>query len=216
MKRPLRDDNQAPIAEYAIVGDGRTVALIAMDGRVDWWPSPTLDAPPLCAAIIDPGQGGHFVLSPVGPHEVDRRYLYRTNVLESTYRTAQGVVTVTQALNVGSSGRLPWVEFVHRIVALSGQVTMHWEWRPGDRFGRAAPWNTSYHGTPLSVVGDQVVGVITEDATECIVADDGGALRGDLHRRTGKSQDHCARRERPRAAFHTGPGGGGGTLGPDY
>jgi hypothetical protein len=83
------------------------------------------------------------------------------------------VVAVTQALNVGSSGRLPWVEFAHRIVALSGQVTVHWEWRPGDRFGQAAPWITSYHGTPLSIVGDQVVGVITDDATECIVEDDG-------------------------------------------
>ena len=148
------------------------------DGSVDWWPCPTLDAPPLCAALIDPDRGGHFVLRPVGAYEIDRRYLYRTNVLESTYRTAQGVVTVTQALNVGSSGRLPWVEFAHRIVALSGQVTMHWEWRPGDRFGRAAPWITSYHGTPLSIVGDQVVGVIADDATECIDDDDGGAMRG--------------------------------------
>ncbi len=118
------------------------------------------------------------MLCPVGRYEVDRRYLYRTNVLESTYRTSQGVVTVTQALNVGSSGRLPWVEFVHRVVALSGQVTTHWEWRPGDRFGRVAPRITSYHGTPLTIVGDQVVGVITDDATESAVDDDGSAMRG--------------------------------------
>ena len=178
MTRPVRDDGYVPIDAYAIVGDGRTVALIASDGSVDWWPCPTLDAPPLCAALVDPGRGGRFVLCPVGRYEVDRRYLYRTNVLESTYRTSQGVVTVTQALNVGSSGRLPWVEFVHRVVALSGQVTMHWEWRPGDRFGRVAPWITSYHGTPLTIVGDQVVGVITDDATESAVDDDGSAIRG--------------------------------------
>ena len=178
MKRPVRNDGYIPIADYAVVGDGRTVALIAADGSVDWWPCPTLDAPPLCAALIDPERGGHFVLSPVGAYKVDRRYLRRTNVLESTYRTPQGVATVTQALNIGSSGRLPWVEFVHRIVALSGQVTMHWEWRPGDRFGRATPWITSYHGTPLTIVGDQVVGVITEDSIECTVDDDRGAMRG--------------------------------------
>ena len=178
VKRTVRDDGFVPIADYALVGDGRTVALVATDGSVDWWPCPTLDAPPLCAALIDPDRGGHFVLRPVGAYEVDRRYLHRTNVLESTYRTSQGVVTVTQALNVGSSGRLPWVEFAHRIVALSGQVTMHWEWRPGDRFGRVAPWITSYHGTPLSIVGDQVVGVITNDAIECTVDDDGRAMRG--------------------------------------
>ena len=55
---------------------------------------------------------------------------------------------------------------------------MHWEWRPGDRFGRVAPWITSYHGTPLTIVGDQVVGVITDDATESAVDDDGSAMRG--------------------------------------
>ncbi len=118
------------------------------------------------------------MVRPVGAYEVDRRYLYRTNVLETTYRTPQGVATVTQALNVGASGRLPWVEFVHRIVALSGDVTMHWEWRPGDRFGRVAPWITSYHGIPLSIVGDQVVGVVTDDPIERTVDDDGGAMRG--------------------------------------
>ena len=180
MRRPVRDDGYVPIADYALVGDGRTAALVATDGSVDWWPCPTLDAPPLCAAIVDPERGGHFVLRPVERYEVDRRYLYRTNVLESIYRTSEGVVTVTQAMNVGSSGRLPWVEFVHRIVVLSGQVTMHWEWRPGDHFGRAAPWVTSYHGTPLSIVGHQVVGVITDDATECTVDDDRGAVRGTL------------------------------------
>jgi hypothetical protein len=67
MKRPIRHDGYVPIADYAVVGDGRTAALVATDGSVDWWPCPTLDAPPLCAAIIDPRRGGHFVLCPSGP-----------------------------------------------------------------------------------------------------------------------------------------------------
>lgn len=119
MRHPARDDSYVPIAAYGVVGDGRTVALVAADGSVDWWPAPTLDAPPLCAAVIDPDRGGRFMLCPVGPHEADRRYLSRTNVLETTYRTSQGVATVTQALNVGSSGRLPWV---NSPIALSASV----------------------------------------------------------------------------------------------
>ena len=70
MTRPVHDDGYVPIDAYAIVGDGRTVALIASDGSVDWWPCPTLDAPPLCAALVDPGRGGRFVLCPVGRYEV--------------------------------------------------------------------------------------------------------------------------------------------------
>ncbi|HTU38249.1 MAG TPA: glycoside hydrolase family 15 protein [Acidimicrobiales bacterium] len=178
MRNRVRENGFAAIADYAVVGDGRSVALLAADGRVDWWPCPTLDAPPVCASIVDVDRGGVFELSPVGDYEIDRHYLCRTNVLESICRTSHGLVGVTQGFNVGSSGRLPWVEFVHRCVVLSGQVTMHWVWRPGDRFGQATPWITSHHGMPLSVVGDQVIGVLTEDATECSVDHDRRAMRG--------------------------------------
>ena len=49
-----RHEGYAPISDYAVLGDGRTTALAASDGRIDWWPIPTLDAPPVCAAILDP------------------------------------------------------------------------------------------------------------------------------------------------------------------
>lgn len=163
MSQSARIDGYAPIEAYAALGDGRTVALVAADGRVDWWPFPTLDAPPLCSAILDPEHGGHFQLRPKGPHEAKRRYLEGTNVLETTYSTAEGSIAVTQALNAGTAGRLPWTEFVHRCVGLSGEVTMHWEWRPGDRFGRASPWVGLDQGLPVSRVGDQLVAVICDD-----------------------------------------------------
>jgi GH15 family glucan-1,4-alpha-glucosidase len=80
----------APIENYAVLGDGRTAALVALDGSVDWWPVPTLHAPPICAALLDPVNGGHCSLAPEGDFDSQRRYLPNTNVLETIYRTDAG------------------------------------------------------------------------------------------------------------------------------
>ena len=153
-----------PIADYAVMGDGRTSALLASDGRVDWWPVPTLDAPPIFSAILDPENGGYFSLSPEDAYEVARRYVEATNVLETTYTNTDGVVRVTSALNTGFSGRLPWIEFAFRVEAVDGHVAMGWKLKPGDRFGRASPSISAKDGIPIVTVGDQTVAVIVDGA----------------------------------------------------
>ena len=102
-----REDGFAPIGSYAAIGDGRTVALVAADGSVDFMSLPSLHAPTTFAAILDPERGGRFTLAPVGSYEAARRYLGRTNVLETTYRTGDGVVRITEALTLQDGGLLP-------------------------------------------------------------------------------------------------------------
>src|SRR5690349_23911001 len=96
-----RTDGYAPIGDYAVIGDGRTTALIAADGAVDWWSAPTVDAPPLAAAILDPERGGTVTLAPEGDYRASRRYLPDSEVLETTYETGTGSVRVLDSLNAG-------------------------------------------------------------------------------------------------------------------
>ena len=125
-----RIDGYAPIRDYGVLGDGRTVALVAADGRVDWWPVPTIDAPAICAAIVDAKSGGFFALYPAVPCQVKRRYVPGTNVIETVYSAQRGRVRVTDSLNSGAAGRLPWTELARRVECLDGA--------PGNGLGTGA------------------------------------------------------------------------------
>ncbi|MEO3937862.1 glycoside hydrolase family 15 protein [Dermatophilaceae bacterium Soc4.6] len=152
---PDRDaDGYVDLASYAAIGDGRTVALVAHDGRIDWLPVPDLDGPAPFAALLDAPHGGYVALSPEAPYAVERAYVPGTNVLTTTFTTAHGSVRVTDSLNTGVAGRLPWLELARRIDGLEGSVRLRGEIAPGTCFGTASPWALrSIHGTILRVEG---------------------------------------------------------------
>lgn len=168
---PGRVDGAADLRSYAAIGDTRTIALVALDGGIDWWPVPDLDSPPPFAGIIDVGNGGRWELQPTEPFETSRRYLPGTNVLETTHTTASGAVRVTDALNTGIAGRLPWAELARRVDGLHGSVGMRWLVAPGTCLNTAAPWaqDTNY-GVVLRVDGltmsVRLLGEMESDVTD--------------------------------------------------
>ena len=62
----LQTDGYLPLADYGLVGDGATAALIGRDGAVAWLCLPRFDAPPLFCSLLDAVKGGSFTISPDG------------------------------------------------------------------------------------------------------------------------------------------------------
>ncbi|WP_366146421.1 glycoside hydrolase family 15 protein [uncultured Pseudokineococcus sp.] len=148
------DDGYIDLRSYAAIGDGRTVALVARDGRIDWLPLPDMDSEPVFAALLDARNGGHVSLAPTEPFTVSRSYVEHTNVLATTFTTASGSARVTDALNTGIAGRLPWAELARRVEGLEGEVRLRAEISPGTCLGTASPWvQRSAHASVLRVDG---------------------------------------------------------------
>lgn len=142
---PRRDsgrdaDGYADLRAYAAIGDGRTIGLVALDGRIDWLPLPGFDTTPAFAALLDAEHGGYVALQPTEAFTVERAYVSDTNVLTTTFTTASGSVRVTDSLNTGISGRLPWAELARRVDGLDGRVQLRAVIAPGTRFNTASPW----------------------------------------------------------------------------
>jgi len=94
-----------PIAEYAFLSNCHTGALIAPDGAVDWLCVPSFDSASIFASLLD-REAGFFRFAPFGNnHPTAVRYVPGTNVLETTWKTPNGWVTVRDALTMGPRGR---------------------------------------------------------------------------------------------------------------
>jgi GH15 family glucan-1,4-alpha-glucosidase len=179
----VRVDGYAAIRDYAALGDGRTVALVARDGSVDWLALPDLDSPPVFCAILDAGRGGAFEVRPEGEFEASRRYLPKTNVLETTFETESGVVTVTDALTLQDGGQLSWVELVRRIKGVRGRVRLRYELRPRFDYGTPPSEIERRGDVYLTHAGREQLAFRAWDAGETTFTQD--AIAGELETRRG-------------------------------
>jgi GH15 family glucan-1,4-alpha-glucosidase len=172
-----------PIRDYAAIGDGRTVALVARDGSIDWLCLPELDSPSVFAAALDADRGGRFALEPEIEAKVSRRYLPETNVLETTFTTGRGVLRVTDAMALPDAELGPTRELVRRVDGLRGQVPMRWRITPAFAYGTRTPKLEIRGGRPVATDGPHALGVCSWDAGEAQVDEE--AIFGRFEAREG-------------------------------
>ncbi len=92
------------IGDYGFLSDCHSAALIDRAGSVDWWCVPRFDSPSVFGRLLGP-EAGHWSLRPTAGFEAERRYVADSLVLETVFSTADGEVTVTDALGLELGAR---------------------------------------------------------------------------------------------------------------
>jgi GH15 family glucan-1,4-alpha-glucosidase len=93
-----------PIADYALLSDCSSAALVSRGGSVDWLCFPRFDSPSIFGRLLDDA-AGHWSIRPTGDAEIARRYVDGTMLLETTYTSPTGTATVVDGLAVGRNER---------------------------------------------------------------------------------------------------------------
>ncbi|HEV8658272.1 MAG TPA: glycoside hydrolase family 15 protein [Thermoanaerobaculia bacterium] len=133
-----------PIADYAMIGDARSAALISRDGSIDWLCWPRFDSRSVFAKILDAARGGCFSIAPSIEFSSKRRYLEETNVLETIFETDRGNVRLLDlmpALTEEQKRRrmLPVRQLLRRVEGISGEVPMLATYEPRPDYARVTP-----------------------------------------------------------------------------
>jgi GH15 family glucan-1,4-alpha-glucosidase len=138
-----RTDGYLPIAAYGLIGDGRSAALVGVDGSVDWLCLPRFDDESVFGRILDAKKGGFWQLCPALPYRVHQRYRDRTNLLDTVFSTDTGVAVVTDVMPCRHSDLRQHARprdkprLVRLVECIAGEVVMQHTFDPRPDFARA-------------------------------------------------------------------------------
>ena len=121
-----------PIADYGLIGDTRTAALVSSDGAIDWFCVPRFDGAPVFGRLVGGPEAGTFAVGPAQPATVSRRhYRGHTATLETTWDVGRGRLTLTEGMVAELAGRLlPTTMLVRRLSADGAPVLARLDFDP--------------------------------------------------------------------------------------
>jgi GH15 family glucan-1,4-alpha-glucosidase len=126
-----------PIENYGVIGDLHTVALVGMNGSIDFMCFPRFDSPSIFAALLDHRRGGRFELAPVLRGERRKQiYLPDTNMLLTRFLSADGVAEVSDFMPIKTEGHAH--HLVRRAKTVRGELSFRMICAPAFDYGRAS------------------------------------------------------------------------------
>jgi GH15 family glucan-1,4-alpha-glucosidase len=130
-----------PISDYALIGDTRTAALCSSDGSIEWLCLPRFDSDPVFGRLVASETGGFFSITVIDEAErPTRRYRDGSAVLETTWRTQSGELTLTDGMILDVSTRLaPQCLLVRQVRCTSGRGDVRIHFAPGLGLGGTPP-----------------------------------------------------------------------------
>lgn len=142
------------IEDYALIGDCQTAALVGINGSIDWLCFPRFDSPACFAALLGTEDHGRWLLAPEEPIlRVTRQYRPDSLVLETTFTTAGGVITVVDCMPPRSGQP----DMVRLVDGLRGTVRMKSILAPRFDYGSLLPWVRESDGASHLIAGPDML-----------------------------------------------------------
>ncbi|NMG67146.1 glycoside hydrolase family 15 protein [Azoarcus indigens] len=137
---PAAAEPYPDIADYAVIGDCRSAALVSRTGSIDWLCLPHFSAPSVFAALLDKERGGRYLLRPADILSCRRRYDGDSAVLVTTYHCRDGILKVSEAMTLlpedaGGEELQPQHELLRLAECVEGEVRLHVEFEPRPGYG---------------------------------------------------------------------------------
>jgi GH15 family glucan-1,4-alpha-glucosidase len=129
-----------PIENYGVIGNMRSVALVSVDGSIDFLCFPNFDSPTVFAAVLDPQRGGFLRISPdIEGLRTRQLYLPETNILLTRFLSEAGVAEITDFMPiVESKDKRPYGHHILRMLrVIKGRITFQMRCAPRFDYARS-------------------------------------------------------------------------------
>lgn len=139
----------ARIEDYALIGDRQTAALVSKSGSIDWLCLPRFDSGACFAALLGGPEHGRWIVAPACEVRVKRRYRPGTLILDTTFETDDGAVTLTDCMPIREHAP----HLVRVVRGLRGRVPMRTELVVRFDYGSIVPWVRKARGGIRAIAG---------------------------------------------------------------
>jgi len=134
-----------PIEQYGIIGDLESVALVGMNGSIDWYCFPRIDSPSVFGGLLDHDHGGRFQICPTDKIAANKQlYFPDTNVLITRFLSPEGVGELTDFMHLdrGSGTEASTRRLIRRVQVVRGCMQFEVYCQPAFDYARAGHQTT--------------------------------------------------------------------------
>ena len=127
-----------PIEDYGLIGNMKTVALVSMEGSIDFMCYPDFDSPSVFAKLLDSQKGGSFAVVPqIKDFKTKQLYLPATAILLTRFFSEDGIAELTDYMPVSEPGDVKTNTIVRMIKSVRGTITYRVKCDPAFEYATA-------------------------------------------------------------------------------